>query len=88
MKAVLLFRLNSESERLARDFAGDFERQTGQKIESLDADSREGLELSRLYDVVNYPAIIARTDDGTLLQLWQGEPLPRISEVSFYATGS
>lgn len=85
MKAILLYRTNSETERLARDFAGDFERQTGRKIEALDADSPEGIELSKLYDVMAYPAILARTDDGTLLQLWQGEPLPRISEVSFYS---
>lgn len=85
MKALLLYRTNSETERLARDFASDFERQTGKKIEVMDADSPEGIELSKLYDVVAYPAILARTDDGTLLQLWQGEPLPRISEVSFYS---
>lgn len=80
-----MYRTNSEAESLARNFAGDFERQTGKKLEIMDADSREGVELARLYDIVSYPAILARTGDGVLLQLWQGEPLPRISEVSYYA---
>lgn len=84
MQALLLYRANSETERLARTFVGDFERQTGKTLVVLDADSTEGAELARLYDVVSYPAILARADDGTLQQLWQGEPLPRISEVSFY----
>jgi len=85
MKAILLYRTNSETERLARDFAGDYERQTGRKIEVLDADSPEGIDLSKIYDIMAYPAIIAKAEDGTMLQLWQGEPLPRISEVSFYS---
>lgn len=85
MKAQLLYRTNSEGERLAREFAGDYERQTGQKIDAIDVDTPEGQQLVQLYDIVSYPAIIARTDDGTLLQLWQGEPMPRISEVNYYA---
>ncbi|HSX28059.1 MAG TPA: hypothetical protein VLF60_01275 [Candidatus Saccharimonadales bacterium] len=88
MKALLLYRSNSEGESLARSFAADFERQTGKSIEMLDVDTPQGIELVQLYDIVAYPAVLARADDGTLLQLWQGEPMPRISEVSYYATGS
>lgn len=86
MKALLIYRINSETERLARNFASDFERMTGKRLDIMEADSPEGMELSRLYDIVSYPAILARADDGSLLQLWQGEPLPRINEVSYYAS--
>ena len=72
MKATLLYRVNSESERDARNFVTDFERQTGKKLAIYEVDSPEGNNLARLYDVVSYPAIIAQADDGSLLQLWQG----------------
>lgn len=85
MNALLLYRSNSESERLARDFAADYQRQTGKTIDAVDVNTRDGADTARLYDVMSFPAIIARADDGTLLQLWQGEPLPRLSEVSYYA---
>lgn len=84
MQLLLLYRVNSETERLARDFVGDFQRQTGKELAIVEADSVEGTDLMRLYDIVNLPAILARTDDGVLQQLWQGQPLPRVSEVSFY----
>ena len=85
MKAQLVYRKDSETERLARDFAADFERMTGKQLEIIEADAPEGIELCKLYGIVSYPAVLARTDEGQLLQLWQGEPLPRIGEVSFYA---
>lgn len=84
MKAVLLYRQHSESERLGRNFAGDFERKTGKPLEVIEADSREGMEVARLYDIVAYPAIIAMANDGKMLQLWQGENLPLMDELSFY----
>ena len=84
MNALVLYRTNTEAERLVIDFARDFQRQTGKELHLLEADSPEGMELARLYDVVDYPTILARADDGSLLQMWQGPVLPRISEVSFY----
>jgi len=37
-----------------------------------------------VYDIVEYPTIIALSDSGQLQNLWRGLPLPTISEVSFY----
>jgi len=87
MKVVMLYRPNSATERLALDFVRDFTMQTGHELPMVDIDTPEGVDLTRLYDIVTYPAIIATADDGSLLQLWQGEPLPRISEVGYYGGG-
>ena len=84
MKVIMLYRPNSATERLALDFERDFTMQVGSELPMVDVDTPEGTELARLYDIMSYPAILATADDGTLLQLWQGEPLPRISEVSYY----
>lgn len=81
----MLIRPNSETERAAREFLHDFEKQTGKIIEVVDVDSPEGAQLAQLYDATSYPAVLAIADDGALLQSWQGGQLPRISEVSFYA---
>ena len=86
MKVVVLFRSNSESERLTSDFLGDYQRQTGQTIQSVNADDVEGSQIGDLYEVVDYPAIIVTADDGSLIKIWQGSSLPTISEVSYYAS--
>jgi hypothetical protein cdiviTM7_02345 len=47
-------------------------------------DSAEGNNFCEVYDIVEYPTIIALSDSGQLQNLWRGLPLPTISEVSFY----
>lgn len=84
MDAIIFYRKNSESEMQARNYARDFEMKTGRKLEPMEVDSKEGLELARLYDIVQYPAILVRAKDGKLLQMWQGEPLPLNDEVVAY----
>lgn len=84
MKTVIIYRPNSEQERLVLDYLRDFSSQTGKIIPQLDVDSPEGVEKCRLYDIVTYPAILVTDNDGRVQQLWQGEPLPRVSEVSYY----
>ena len=46
-------------------------------------DSVEGNNFCEVYDIVEYPTIIALSDSGQLQNLWRGLPLPTISEVSF-----
>ncbi len=51
----------------------------------IDAESRAGIDLAELYDVTSRPAAIATTDDGTLIEKWEGR-LPSLEEVSYYMT--
>lgn len=62
----------------------DFQSQTGREIETLDPDTRDGAQFCRVYDIVEYPSIVALDDQGVLQHLWRGRPLPTISEVSYY----
>ena len=84
MKTVLLHRPNSDHERVVIDYLRDFHRQTGKELEAIDVDSREGIALCQLYDIMQFPAIVVTDDRGSILSQWVGQPLPRISEVSYY----
>lgn len=41
--------------------------------------------MARVYDVVQYPALLAIEDTGSLAQYWQGDILPLMDEVAGYA---
>jgi len=55
------------------------------KVELLNVDSREGIAIASLYDIMHHPAILAMTGEGSLVKEWQGEQLPLIDEVASYA---
>ena len=85
MKAVVLYKENSDHAREVFDYLRDFERQTGKKLEEIDPEKRENIGFVETYDIVEYPTILALTDNGQVINMWRGRPLPAINEVSFYA---
>lgn len=84
MRVVVVYKDNTEFTRTIDDYLRDFTRQTGSELETLDPETPDGASFCRTYDIVEYPTIIALSDDGNLQQLWRGLPLPTISEVSYY----
>ena len=84
MRIVVIYKDASDHAREVIDYLRDFERQTGHELEVMDPESREGIDFCRVYDVVEYPTIIAISDGGQLQNMWRGRPLPTISEVSYY----
>jgi hypothetical protein len=87
MEALLLYKPNSDHERVVLDYLRDFAAQTGYSLKAVDADSKEGEQICRLYDVVEYPTLLAVMSDGHLQNMWRGLPLPRVSEVSYFSRG-
>ena len=85
MKAVVVYKENSDHAREVFDYLSDFERQTGKKLEEIDPEKRENIGFVETYDIVEYPTILAVTDNGQVINMWRGRPLPTINEVSFYA---
>jgi hypothetical protein len=86
MKVILLYRPASEHAETVEEFARDFVKQhADRRIELLSVDTREGSSMAVLYDIVSYPAILALSDDGLLLQNWQGSTMPLMDEVAYYA---
>lgn len=84
MKVVVIYKDESDHAREVYDYLQDFLRQTGHKLETLDPDTREGADFCRTYDIVEYPTLVALSDDGRLQNMWRGRPLPTISEISYY----
>lgn len=85
MRTIMVYRSNSEHGTTVETFLNDFTRQTGRTLETIDPDTADGLAFCQTYDIVEYPSLIALSDDGQLENFWAGLPLPTISEVSFYA---
>lgn len=84
MRIVVLYKEDTDYAREVVDYLRDFTRQTGHELETMNPDSSDGSEFCQTYDIVEYPTIIALSDDGTLQNMWRGLPFPTISEVSYY----
>lgn len=85
MRVVVVYKEQTDYARQVIDYLRDFEHQTGRHLETLDPDTPEGADFCRTYDIVQYPTLIALSDDGVMQNTWPGLPLPTISEVSYYA---
>lgn len=84
MKTLILYRPNSEHATMVESYLRDFKAQTGKTIPTLNVDSPEGIAKCQLYEIMQYPAVLATDNDGHIQNLWTGDQLPRISELSYY----
>ena len=84
MRVVIIWRDNTDYARTVIDWLRDFEIRSGKQIESLSPDEPEGESPCRAYDIVEYPTMLAIDTNGSLLQMWRGTDMPRISDVSYY----
>jgi methyl coenzyme M reductase alpha subunit len=86
MKVLIFYKRDSEHGRLIDEFVHDFNKQYPEsELTILDADSIDGSHQAEIYDVVQYPTVIATTDEGGTLQRWDTGQLPLMSEVAYYA---
>ncbi len=90
MKIVILYRPVSEHATLIESFVRDFQHryESAKKIEMVSLDTKDGASTASIYDIWSYPAILVLADDGSVLNSWQGEPLPLMDEVAGYAHGN
>lgn len=84
MRTAVIYKENTEYARTVADFLHDFEYQTGHQLETIDPETHDGVQFCELYDILEFPTIIATSDDGTIQKMWQGLPLPTINELSYY----
>jgi len=86
MKVLLLYRPKSEHARMVEEFAHEFQRREASRhIDLIDVDSRDGSATATLYDIVQHPTILVLSDDGQVIQMWSGGPLPLMDELAAYA---
>jgi hypothetical protein len=85
MKVVILYRPRSEHGTAVEMFIHDYQREhNAEKLEVVDADSRDGIATASLYDIMQFPAILAISDDGSILKGWEGDTLPLMDEIAYY----
>ncbi len=88
MKAVILYRPNSEHARVVEEYMHDFVRRNpSAKMELLSLDTIEGTDKVSLYGITQYPAILAMKDDGALMKHWEGVQFPLMNELAAYIHG-
>lgn len=86
MRVVVLYRPNSESSRAVEEFAREFSRTyRDRKIELISVDTRDGSATASLYDVLQYPVVLALADDGRVIHEWKNQSMPLMNEVSYYS---
>lgn len=84
MRVVVVYKQRTDYTRQVEDWLFDFKRLTGRELETLDPETLPGISLCQTYDIVEYPSILALSDDGQMQNFWRGLPLPTLSEVSYY----
>ena len=89
MKLLVIYRPLSEHGSAVDSFVREFSRRNPSvRVELLDIDTREGMATASLYDIMQYPGILALRDDGSVLNAWQGSMLPLMNDVAGYAVGA
>ena len=84
MRVSILYHPKSDHGGIIADYAAEFERYKRKTLELVSLETVEGADLAELYGVAHYPAILVRTDAGSLQRMWQGMPLPLMDELSYY----
>lgn len=90
MKMLVLYRPHSEYARRVEEFLHDMQQYHDvdqQSIQIVDVDSREGIALASMYDVMSGIGIIVTDNLGSYIKDWQGTELPLSSEVVAYLRG-
>lgn len=85
MQIYLLYNRATSGARVIESLA---ERLKSQQVEAemIDADSARGIQITETHDIMGRPAVMVLSNDGTPVQVWQGEDsLPAPSELAYYA---
>lgn len=84
MRVIVIYKDGTDYTRTVLDYLRDFQSQTGHELETMDPDTAGGSQFCEIYDIVEYPTVIAISDASVMQNTWRGLPLPTISELSYY----
>jgi hypothetical protein len=84
MIAYLLYNRQTPAEEQMRELGRRLEplRVT---YELVDADSPQGIGLAEAHGIMARPAVLLTRDDGSHVQVWEGDQLPPPTEISYLA---
>ena len=84
MKSLIIYNPNSDHARAVEEFNKHLHMRSGRELDLVSTETKEGANLSTVYDILKYPAILITRDDGSLVSLWQNGDMPLIDEVLGY----
>ena len=84
MRVVCVWKDNTDYAREVTDWMEEFRKETGRDVESLDPESIQGEIFVRARDILQFPAVVALSDDGAVLNEWKGTPMPQFDDVLYY----
>ncbi|MBR2709490.1 hypothetical protein IKE72_00175 [Candidatus Saccharibacteria bacterium] len=82
MRVVCVYREHQDYSRTVSDWIEDFYRRTGYKLETIDPDRDP--HFCETYSIIEYPTILAISEDGGVRAFWAGRQLPMFNEVLYY----
>ena len=82
---LMLYHPQSDHARAVEEFARDFKVLKTKNLDLFSLETKEGSALAKLYDIVQYPAILVVQESDELVKDWQGMPLPLMDEVIGYS---
>lgn len=84
MRVVVVYRPNTEHTQEVQGWLQELTFRTSKTLEEVNPDTRDGAAFCAVYDLTQYPSIIAIDHEGRVQNTWLGRPLPLIDEVSYY----
>ena len=84
MKASILYNPNSDHARQVEEFNRHLQMRSSREMDLVSTETKEGANLSTVYGILKYQAVLITRDDGSLVSLWQNENMPLIDEVIGY----
>jgi hypothetical protein len=87
MKVTILYTRDTPADRDIEYLRGRLE-DGHVPVEMVEADSREGIALTELYDALQRPAVLVTDNDGRVIQQWQGSLPPVMDVEAAYHSGS
>ena len=84
MRVAIVWKDQTDYAREVIDWMEEFKKETGEDVESIDPETVEGELFVRARDIVQYPEVVAMSDDGGVLREWKGTPLPQFDEVRYF----
>ena len=83
MKTYLIYRFGNGSQKIkAEAFLRDIGADVRPRITEVDTDTPDGAQMTKLYQIYDYPALLIARDDGQLVQLYQ-QKWPLLSEIRY-----
>ena len=90
MKVLVLYQPRSEHRIVIEELIHEYKRlYPGSTLEVLDVDQPDGIAMAKLYGAMRYPSLLVLSEDGSLIQNWEGDDaLPRLDEINYYASSN